>query len=105
MSEAFKNTRTAFETGSGSAYLYSLEKLKEMGYGNIDKLPFSIKILLEAVLREFDGYAITETDIEALANYDAKARKAKSHSNLRVWCFRILRAFRLLLIWTRFVLR
>ncbi|MBO6537041.1 MAG: aconitate hydratase AcnA [Balneolaceae bacterium] len=73
MSEAFKNTRTAFETGSGSAYLYSLEKLKEMGYGNIDKLPFSIKILLEAVLREFDGYAITETDIEALANYDAKS--------------------------------
>ncbi len=72
MSEAFKNTRTAFETGSGSAYLYSLEKLKEMGYGNIDKLPFSIKILLEAVLREFDGYAITESDIEALAGYDAK---------------------------------
>jgi aconitate hydratase len=73
MSEAFKNTRTAFETGSGTAYLYSLEKLKEMGYGNIDKLPFSIKILLEAVLRNYDDYVVTKTDIEALANYDAKA--------------------------------
>lgn len=73
MSEAFKNTRTVFETGSGTAYLYSLEKLKEMGYGNIDKLPFSIKILLEAVLRNYDDYVVTKTDIEALANYDAKA--------------------------------
>lgn len=73
MSEAFKNTRTAFETGAGTAYLYSLEKLKEMGYGNIDKLPFSIKILLEAVLREFDDYVVTKSDIEALANYNAKS--------------------------------
>jgi len=73
MSEAFKNTRTAFETGSGTGYLYSLEKLKEMGYGNIDKLPFSIKILLEAVLREFDDYVVTKSDIEALANYNAKS--------------------------------
>ncbi len=73
MSEAFKNTRTAFETGSGTAYLYSLEKLKEMGYGNIDKLPFSIKILLEAVLRNYDDYVVTKSDIEALANYDAKS--------------------------------
>jgi len=73
MSEAFKNTRTAFETGAGTAYLYSLEKLKEMGYGNIDKLPFSIKILLEAVLREFDDYVVTKSDIDALANYNAKS--------------------------------
>lgn len=72
MSEAFKNTRTAFETGSGTAYLYSLEKLKGMGYGNIDKLPFSIKILLEAVLRNYDDYVVTKSDIDALANYDAK---------------------------------
>ncbi len=72
MSVDFKKTRLVFETGAGTAYLYSLEKLKEMGYGNIDKLPFSIKILLEAVLREFDDYVVTQQDIEALANYDAK---------------------------------
>ncbi len=72
MSEAFKNTRTSFETGSGTAYLYSLNKLKEMGYANIDKLPFSIKILLEAVLRNYDDYVVTKKDIDALANYDAK---------------------------------
>lgn len=72
MSDKLKQTRVEFETGSGKAYLHSLPKLKELGYPNIDKLPFSVKILLEAVLREFDGYAVTEKDIEALANYNAK---------------------------------
>lgn len=65
-------TKVAFNTGSGEAHLYSLKKLEELGYGNIKKLPFTIKILLEAVLREFDGYAITEDDIKLLANYNAK---------------------------------
>ena len=65
-------TKVAFNTGSGEAHLYSLKKLEELGYGNISKLPFTIKILLEAVLREFDGYAITENDIKLLANYNAK---------------------------------
>jgi aconitate hydratase len=72
MSDKFKNTRVEFDTGSGNAYLHSLSKLKELGYNNIDKLPFSIKILLEAVLREFDDYLVTEQDIDALANYNAK---------------------------------
>jgi aconitate hydratase len=72
MSDKLKQTRVEFETGSGKAFLYSLEKLKEQGYENIAKLPFSVKILLEAVLREFDGHAVTEKDIEALANYNAK---------------------------------
>jgi aconitate hydratase len=72
MSDKLKQTRVEFETGSGKAYLHSLPKLKELGYKSIDKLPFSVKILLEAVLREFDGYAVTEKDIEALANYNAK---------------------------------
>lgn len=65
-------TKTAFNTGSGEAHLFSLKKLEEMGFGNISKLPFSIKILLEAVLRECDGYAITEDDVKLLAAYDAR---------------------------------
>lgn len=71
MSDKFKNTRVEFETGSGSAFMYSLDKLKELGYSNVDNLPFSIKVLLEAVLREYDGYAVTEKDIDHLANYNA----------------------------------
>ena len=65
----FKNTRVAFETGNGTAHMFSLSKLNEMGYEGVDRLPFSIKILLEAVLREYDDYLVTAKDIETLANY------------------------------------
>src|SRR5690554_3894291 len=72
MTNKFKSTKQTFDTGNGESNYYSISKLKDLGYPNVDKLPFSIKILLEAVLREFDGYVITESDVEALANYDAK---------------------------------
>ncbi|TVR13565.1 MAG: aconitate hydratase, partial [Balneolaceae bacterium] len=65
-------TKVPFNTGSGEAHLYSLKKLEELGYGNISKLPFTIKILLEAVLREFDGYVVTEDDVKVLSSYNAK---------------------------------
>ncbi|NGP78123.1 aconitate hydratase AcnA [Balneolaceae bacterium YR4-1] len=64
--------KTEFETGQGKAHFYSLKKLEEQGYSNINKLPFSIRILLESVLREHDGYAITDKDIKLLADYNAK---------------------------------
>jgi len=67
-----KETRKEFDTGSGKANLYSLHKLEELGFGNVSKLPFTIKVLLEAVLREYDGYTITEDDIRRLSNYNAK---------------------------------
>lgn len=65
-------TRIEFDTGSGKAHLYSLKKLEELGYGEISRLPFTIKILLESVLREYDGYAVTENDIRRLAAYDPR---------------------------------
>ncbi|NIR87842.1 hypothetical protein GWO13_09945, partial [Candidatus Bathyarchaeota archaeon] len=68
----FLQTKTPFDTGNGQAHLYSLKKLEEMGYGNISKLPFTIRILLEAVLREYDGYVFSENDVDVLANYNAK---------------------------------
>jgi aconitate hydratase len=68
----FQDTKTEFDTGSGKAHLYSLKKLEERGYDNISTLPFTIRILLEAVLREHDGFIITDKDIDLLANYNAK---------------------------------
>lgn len=70
--QKFQQTKTPFKTGFGKAHYYSLQKLEDMGYGNIQKLPFTIRILLEAVLREHDGYLITEDDIKLLADYNAK---------------------------------
>ncbi len=66
------DARDTFETGSGKAYYYRLSKLQEDGFGNVDKMPFSIKVLLESLLRNEDGYEVTADDVRGLAAYDAK---------------------------------
>ncbi len=70
----FKNSfgaRDTFDTGSGEAYYYRLAKLQEDGLADIGKMPFSIKILLESLLRNEDGYIVGEEDIKGLAAYNA----------------------------------
>ena len=65
------NTRDTFDTGSGNAYYYSLNRMDADGLvPSLARLPFSIKILLEGALRGFDGVLIREDDIRALAAYD-----------------------------------
>ncbi len=64
--------RSTFDTGSGSGYVYRLDTLKARGH-DIDRLPYSIKVLLESVLRNCDGFLVTEQDVEKLASYDPKA--------------------------------
>lgn len=66
-----QKTRVEFDTGSGKAQLFSLKILEELCYDGVGRLPFTIKILLEAALRECDGFAITEEDVRRLAEYDA----------------------------------
>ncbi|MCB0155077.1 MAG: aconitate hydratase, partial [Anaerolineae bacterium] len=76
MANATKNSmgaRATFETGSGPAFIYRLDKLEKDGLGNISRLPFSIKVLLEAVLREVDGFIVTEADVQKLAAWNAAA--------------------------------
>ncbi|MBK8711837.1 MAG: aconitate hydratase AcnA [Niastella sp.] len=53
---------------SGSYTYYSLAELKKQGH-DIDKLPFSIRILLENALRNFDDFAITKENIETILNW------------------------------------
>jgi aconitate hydratase len=65
--------RAKFDTGNRQAYIYRLDKLEKEGWGNISRLPFSIKVLLEAVLREVDDYTITEEDVKKLATWKAGA--------------------------------
>lgn len=61
--------RETLETGSGSFVMYRLSKLEEMGLGTTSRLPYSIKVLLESVLRQCDGFAITEDDVKNLAGW------------------------------------
>ncbi len=67
------NSRQTFATGSGQeGVFYSLPQLAEEGLGNISRLPVSIRIVLESVLRNFDGgKKVTETNIRELAGWQA----------------------------------
>lgn len=65
--------RDQFDTGHGKATLYRLSRLEDAGLGEISKLPFSIRMLLEAVLRNCDGFSVTEQDVKNLAAWKAAA--------------------------------
>ncbi|MEO1617905.1 MAG: aconitate hydratase AcnA [Planctomycetota bacterium] len=67
------STRDEFDTGSGKAALYRLSKLQDAGLGAIDEMPFSIRVLLEAVLRNCDGFSVSEDDVKNLAAWNAAA--------------------------------
>ena len=67
--------RDTFNTGSGEAGIYRLSALQNAGLGQIDRMPFSIRVLLEAVLRGCDGFQIRQDDVKNLAAWDAKAVK------------------------------
>ena len=59
-----------FDTGSGrKASFYSLPQLERAGAGTISRLPVSIRIVLESVLRNFDGKKIKEADVLAIAGW------------------------------------
>jgi len=73
MSDAFQTLRS-FEVANGkTGLLYSLPALEEKGVGPISKLPVSIRIVLESVLRNCDGKKVSTKDVETLANWNAKA--------------------------------
>ncbi|MGA8185587.1 MAG: aconitate hydratase AcnA [Terriglobia bacterium] len=66
------NSRASLETASGRATIFRLDALEKAGLGSVSKLPFSIKVLLEAVLRNCDGKLIKESEVAALAAWSAK---------------------------------
>jgi aconitate hydratase len=66
------NARATLKTSSGTYAYYDLNALKRQGIGHIDRLPFSIKVLLEAALRNLDGFIVTADDVSGLANWNAK---------------------------------
>ena len=63
--------RDTFDTGSGPAAMYRLTRLENAGLAAISRLPFSIRVLLESVLRNCDGYEVTEEDVKNLAGFRA----------------------------------
>jgi len=66
------SARDVFDTGSGEAAFYRLARLQEDGLGRVDRMPYSIRVLLESLLRNEDGYTVTAEDIRNLAGYDPR---------------------------------
>src|SRR5580700_3636238 len=72
MNDEFK-TLKKFDAGEGrEGFLHSLPALEEQGLGKISRLPMSIRIVLESVLRNCDGKKVRRKDVETLANWNAK---------------------------------
>ncbi len=69
MTDSF-GARSTLEVGGKDYEIYRLDAVKE---GHVDRLPYSLKILLENLLRHEDGRDVTRDDILALANWNAKA--------------------------------
>ena len=65
--------RDSFDTGNGTATLYRMSRLEDAGLGAITRLPISIRLLLESVLRNCDGFSVTEQDVKNLAAWNAAA--------------------------------
>jgi len=66
-------TRSVLATARGNVAYFSLPALEKSGAGPISTLPFSIRVLLEAVLRNVDGYSVLEEHVGALARWNASA--------------------------------
>ncbi|MCZ2258164.1 aconitate hydratase AcnA [Sporosarcina sp. G11-34] len=67
------NSRTSFDLNGKTYNYYRLKALEEAGIANVTKLPYSIKVLLESVLRQHDGYVIKDNHVENLAKWGLDA--------------------------------
>ena len=79
--------RTTIETPLGRRIVYRLDALKHLG--DIDTLPYSIKVLLESVLRNHDGSVVTDDDVRrSPSTTPPRSRRPRSPSPRAGSCFR-----------------
>src|SRR5215217_225771 len=75
MSENSFDARAELEVGGETFEIYRLDALQSKF--DVARLPFSLKVLLENLLRNEDGVSVTKEDIEALASWDAGAEPSE----------------------------
>ncbi len=66
------DAETTLETSHGNYRYWRLGALADAGIGHVEKIPYSIRVLLESCLRNLDDPGVLEEHVEALAAYDAK---------------------------------
>ena len=70
------DARDTFQTSAGKLGIYRLARLEDLRLAKISELPFSIRVLLESVLRNFDTQTVTEQNVTDLAGWRAEAAEA-----------------------------
>ncbi|MCH7322060.1 aconitate hydratase AcnA [Solibacillus sp. MA9] len=71
------NSRASFEVNGKSYGYYRLAAIEEAGIANVSRLPYSIKVLLESVLRQYDNYVIKEEHVNELAKFGSHNKEAE----------------------------
>ena len=84
MSQNSFGTQQTLMVGGEAVQIFSLRTLAESGYPTVDRLPYSLKILLENMLRREDGQSVTKEDIEALAQWTPGASREIAFMPARV---------------------
>ena len=75
--------RATLSTPQGDRAYYSLPYLEKEGLTNLDRLPYTIRILLENGLRSMDGYLVEEEDIAAVASW--RPQRPRSERSPSCW--------------------
>jgi aconitate hydratase len=70
-------TRTALQVGADTFQIFSLPALEKAGFSGLARLPYSLKILLENLLRREDGRFVDRDDIQTLAGWDLTSKAQK----------------------------
>src|SRR5438046_5077220 len=70
-------TRKTLTVGEQSYDIFRLDLLEKAGFKNVSRLPVSLKVLLENLLRQEDNHHVSRGDIEGLANWNPKAKQEK----------------------------
>ncbi|MFN3159913.1 MAG: aconitate hydratase AcnA [Rubinisphaera brasiliensis] len=66
----------SLKTESGEYRFFNLNALADHGFDRVDRLPYSIRVLLESCLRNLDGFVVSEKDVANLANWNPKQPNA-----------------------------
>ena len=93
MSPQSKNTfgtRTKLHVGSDVFEIYHFAALERAGIGNVTRLPFSLKVLLENLLRHEDGRFVFDEDVRALAAWDPTSAEGASEKEISFMPARVL---------------
>jgi aconitate hydratase len=75
MKKDFFNSRSTLKTSHGDYIIYRLDALEKAGLVNLSRLPFSIRVMLEAALRQCNDTEITQQDVRNIAAWQPKGTR------------------------------